>query len=736
MFPNSTVNTNDTTPALTDYERLCREFVADVRSQLSTLMGEISSRNKTILDNDSYVYGDLLARTIKVPIGHDFTPVNWLRRTAEIHRVQTMQDGFAVTSSYHGQNVDNAADPQAAQMLQLQNEKSKAYAEKRGEIIEGIIRDNGGMALWARLVENASVIGSSVVKAWYDPDKKKYTFDMIEAVEHFYALWSRNNFREFDMCGYVYQISKQRAVEEFHVPPTVATSPLGQPLAVLSAANTVEYISTQPMVTIMEITGRVQGWGSTNGILHRVDVGEENNLNCTIVADRVKSVIDDKKYMPKYYILPNKLVRRRPWGYPDITRPAINLNQTYIETLSDWRTVASKVNFPKYKAFGFGLDAQLPKPKARTVEFIGLGDGQDIQPIQNPNSDSTGEIDWERQLAELKEEFVREVGISQQLFDNPDVISDSNQAMLTAMKSIGDQVAARRQLWTPIITRMFEDAFDVLGEWDDSIKELTTADPTWYLRVTWPPALRKDDPAYQTMLINRLNTSTISIQSFMERIGENGQEEIDRIKDELKDTTLAAIHGKMVQLLAEYAIAGPPSMTPPKTTVSLSGVMTPEQESNLASMHGFGNGPNFGPTAGPQGEQGTRANTDLVDQGLVSGQMYPTGTPLNFGPQPQTPANPNPASPQAPAQVGQPNSAPGTAPGSASVPAGNPAQVGGPTPPGGGATGQPAQVNDQMQAQTPTPNNQPGQQVMNAPGSGQPTSPEGAVAKSAQKKGR
>jgi hypothetical protein len=472
------------------------------------------------------------------------------------------------------------------------------------------------------------------------------------------------------------------------------------PLAVLSSANTVDYISTQPMVTVMEVNGRVQGWGSTKGALHKVNIGSENELNAVIVGDRVKTVVDDPKYMPHFYILPNKLIRRRPWGLPDITKPAININQTYIETLSDWRTVASKVNFPKYKAFGFGMDTQLPKPKPRTTEIIGLGDGQDIQPLQNPNSNNSTEIDFERQMAELKEEFVRETGISQQLFDNPDIISDSNQAMVTAMKSIGDQAAARRQLWTPIISQIYEDALRTLALWDDNIKELTTADPTWFLRITWPPALRKDDPAYQTMLLNRMNTNTISIQSFMERVGENSNEEVDRIKDELEDPTLAAIHGKMVQLLAEYKIAGPPTAAPPKTSISLRGDLTPEQETNLASQHQFGDGPIYGPTSGPQGELGIRATDNYVNQGMITGQPYNTGQPQVFGPQPQSPGNPNQ----------------------------NPQMA-------GGAQGRPGQ---QPQMQTPPSGNQPGQQMMSSPGSGQPTptSSQGAANKTAQNKGK
>lgn len=676
-----------------------REFVGEVRSQLSTLTGEIALRNKVVQENDSYVYGDLLSRMLDIPVGHDFTPVNWLRRVAEIHRAQTMGDGFAVNSSYHGEDINaQEDDPQAQQMAILNNSKKKSYAEMRNELIDNIVRDNGGAATWARMVENASVVGNSILKAWYDPKQGKYKLDLIEALEHFYILWSRSNFREWDMCAYVYQISKQQAVDQFNVPSDVATSPLGMPLAVLSSANIVEYISTQPMVTVMEITGRAQGWGTTDGVLHRVAVGSENPINAVIVGDRVKKLVDNPKFIPHYYNFPNKLIRRRPWGLPDITPAAININLTYIETLSDWRTLSSKLNFPKYKALGFGLNTQLPKPKRRTVEFIGLGEGQDIQPIGNPNSEGTGQKDFEMQMAELKEEFVRETGISQALFDNPDNPAQSGQAQLQSMGTIGDQVDSRRQLWEPIIIKVFEDALYTLALWDDNIKELVVDDANWNLRVNWPSALRKDDPAYQTMLINRLNTNTISLQTFLEKHGET-KEELDRIVDELNNPELAAIHGKMLGALAQLKFF-PPATVPPKVAVSLAGVLTPDQEANLAAQHGFNDGPIYGPTSGPQGEQGVRAMNDQADQGYVTGQTYATGMPI------QHDANGNPL----------------PVPGMPGVTPGSPAT-------GPGVGGQPP-------IQTPTANNQPGQQPVSQPGSGAPAvTPQGAANQANQRRG-
>lgn len=699
------------------YDVLLRSFVGETRGQLATLTGEIAQRNKVIMENDSYVYGDLLQRALKLPVGHDFTPVNWLRRVAEIHRTETMGDGFHVTTSYHGVDEDSAFNPDAKGQLQAINQQKKTYAEKRNQLIDAMIRDNGGMAVWGRAVENASVVGDTVLKAWVEPDandpKKmgKFKYEMIEFLEHFYAVWSKDNFREYDFTAYVYQISKQEAVQKFGVPADVATSPLGMPLAVLSSANTINYMSTQPMVTVMEVNGRVQGWGTNgNAVIERKDVGKENLMNVVIVGDRVFRVIDDPKYMPKYYILPNKLIRRRPWGLPDITWAAININETYIETLSDWRTVASKINFPKWKAFGFGLDTQLPKPKPRVAEILPLGEGQDIKPL-GTNLPEANVMDFERQMAELKEAFVRETGISQAMFEMPDTPALPTKAAASlSTKTLSDQVQARRQLWEPIIMQMFMDAFQTLSLWDENIKEIVTGDEDWYMRVSWPPMMRKDDPSFVTMVLNQSIAGFQSVQTMFERLGFNAKEEMDRINDEMNNPLTAAIHGKLLNLLAEFKIAGPPTSAPPKISVNLRGDITPEQETNLSVMHQFGAGPVYGPSSGPQGELGMRAADDAVNTGRISGQGYNTGQPIISGGQPVAGGGGQPTpSGQQPAE----------APGAAAVGAQT-----------GGASAQP----QSPQTLTPPTGNQPGEQVMSLPGSGAtPIKPSSKISQQAKR---
>lgn len=697
MYPNSTTaaTENQSGSYDSDNDALESQFIGDARMQLSTLSGEIAERNTTVETNDAYIYGDYLARSLRVPTGHDFTPANWLRRVCEIHRTQTMGDGFTVSSSYHGIDVNDAFDPAAKPQLQMMNEKMKEAAESRNKLFQSIMRDNDGFALFANIAENGSAVGTSVLKAWYDEKKQKYCLDMVEAVENFYAAWSSNTFREADFYAYIWQVSKRVAIKNYGASDTVATSALGSPLNVQTVGGVVaQNVSTQPMVTIMEVTGKVQGYTTDGfGNLQKCDIGDETEVNVFIVGNEVQQVIDDKRYMPHYYVFPNKRVRRRPWGQPDVTDSAIAINQTYIETLSDWRTVQSKVNFPKFKAFGFGLGTAIPKPQPRTIEIIGLGEGQDIQPIQNPNSQGAADVDFLRTIDELKQAFVRETGISRQLFDIPDsASSNSNQAAMTAMKSISDQVESRRMLWSPIIQQVFYDALECLALWDDGIKDLVSDQGDWYIRVDWPPAMRRDDPAYQVTKLNRLIAGTMSIQSFLESLGENAKEEIDRISDEMTDPITAAIHGKLLGMLAEFNIAGPPGSAPPKTTITLRGDITPEQETNLSVQKGFGDGPVFGPTSGPQGELGIRAmdnaaNSVGTPDARVSGQGYSAGQPI----------------------------------------------ISGPGAPGGGGT-TPAQP----QLISPPGGNVPGGTPMSAPGSGQPTpnSAQGNANQTAQRHGR
>lgn len=632
------------------YKELTEQLYQELRSKLQETNAEIIQRNEMIVDRDAYVYGDKLQQALDIPIGHDFTPVNWLLRTVEIHKTQFMGRPFHLISTYDSKDLLAAADDQDKQRLELENRKQKTVAELREQTIKNIIRDNGGHAMFIEGAESASVVGSWVVKAWYDEDEKKYMLSPVEAVENCYAIWSADNFRQYDVFAFVHQISKESAIEMYGVDDDVPTSPIGSPLAVIGALTPLSQIESQPMVTIMEGTGKVDGWKSKNGRVMRCKKGDETEMNLLFVGNKLYRLIDKQKRLPKYYIFPNKKARRRAWGLSDITDAAINLNLTYIETLSDWRTIASKVNFPKFKAFNFGPDTTLPKFKSRQIQAVPLSEGQDITNL--PMGDA-GQVDFRAQLAEIKEQFVRETGVSQVLLDNSGMQMNSNQALITSMKPTSDIAENKKELWTPILIQMFRDAIETLADYEpETYGDLADDTDPWILRVQWPSHVQKEDPIYQQMLLNRWNSGTISLQSYLEAQGESS-EEIERVRDEMTDMTTAAIHGRMLSTLFSLNFLPPPASAPPKVNVNLRGDLDPYQLGNLAYAHGFNGGPGdqpngqpapFPTSAGPTGYEGQRANDTMDNQGFVSGQS-PNQMPVQKGPNGQpiaTPANNTP----------------------------------------------------------------------------------------------
>lgn len=539
----------DTTTTATAYDGLTKQFAADVLSQLGENKSEIAKRNEGIAKREQYIYGDALEKFLDVPVGHDFTPVNWLRRTVEVHKNQFMGRGFQLVSTYDTEDLDSVA-PEDTRRLQVENDRRKAFAEQRQAICEAIIRDNGGPALFALLAESAGAAGDAAVKCWYDKDQEKYVVSPIEAIENVYCIWARDDFRVRQAIAFAHQITLHDAIKTYGVPADTPTSPLGDPLVLRGDSQAPQTYSSQKMVTVLEITGIVAGWAGDKGRVKRVQPGQESPLNAVIVGNCLYQLITDEVQMPKYYIFPNKRQRRQPWGVSDITDAAININATYVETLSDWRTVASKVNFPKYKAFGFGKDTQMPKPEARQVQILPLADGQDIVPL---GQEDANQIDFRAQMDELKEQFVRETGISRVLFDDPSVTLNSNQALLTSMKPTSDIAEAKKQLWTPILTELFIDALETLAQHNQDLKDLVDTEEDWSLKIIWPSVLQKEDPIYQSMLLNRFNAGLLSVQSYMEAQGDSN-EEIDRLKDEIADPLTAAILGKALPQAAQIII--------------------------------------------------------------------------------------------------------------------------------------------------------------------------------------
>jgi hypothetical protein len=535
------------------YDQLKAAFVTTVYNRFSQSKDEISERNAYVEERDNYIYGDYLRKSLKIPTGHDFTPANWLRRAVEIHKNTFMGRGFTVSSSYDTNDLSTASDDEDRKRKEIENQKQKQFAEARMQAIKAIKEDNGGDAMWAALAENAGAVGHSALVQYWNSDEQKVEQCQIESIENLFVLWETADFRKPAAFAYAFQVQKADAISEYGAAENVPTAPAGDPMNPINGGTTSPQGSpvSNPMVTIVEVTGILEGWAGDKNMLKRVKPGKETPINVKIVGNEIQKVVTEEKKQPKYYLLPNKLVRRRPWGVSDITDEAIQILLTYIETYSDWRTVASKTNFPKYKALGFSDATNMPKYEKRKIQLLPLSEGQDL--VELDQSDSNG-LDWGRQLEEAEKLFIREVSVASVLFNDPTITLNSNQALTTSMKPTTDVAEAKKQLWQPVIQQIYSDALELAAHFmPEQYGDLVAEGDSWTLKIMWPSIMEKDDPTYQTQLLNRFNAGLMSAQTYMESQGES-KEEIDRIREELTDPVTAGILSHQTPLIAQALI--------------------------------------------------------------------------------------------------------------------------------------------------------------------------------------
>lgn len=678
-----------------------------IRTMLAPLSTEISNRNTYVQERDDLIYGDDLFSRVTWANGSDRTRYNWLERLVEIHVSQLMGRDFQVYSSYEKRDLSVAEDIQDPKQLdqdRLLNKKAKMDADARGKIIRGMIEDNGGSELFQTGAASGSAFGFTVYKSWLgNPEKVKtgddipWHIEMLENIQNYYALWSSDNFRKRIGDCYMYQIDPDTANMQYgsylEEGQSFKLSNLGTVLDQPNPSAPTQEEGNQPMVTVMEYTGIIHGFKGEKGgedsddALVECEPGDETKVNVLVVGDCTVRIVADEDKVPRYYFIPNKRVQRRPYGMADVTPTCIDNNITYMERMSDWVTIANKTLFQKYKAKGFDMSS-IPPATSRKIQMIPMDMDQDIEEIAQATSFGA---EYSQLLQEIKENFVRSGGISQVLFDNPQLDANSNQALMTTMKGMIDTVEKKQKIWSKALVEMFEDAMRTGAKHFESLKAFVPPDENWKFTIRWPSIMRVDDPQKQVMDINMWNTGTISTETFMENRGvEDPSQEVDRIRDDMQDSVRAAIRGQQLQLLAQKTIAPAPGPNDPPPVPQVehkfnwSLTATPEQAANIAeTVPGMQTGP-FGESMGPQGRLADYAEENAMTQGEIDGGSSHAGTPVITD-----------------------------------------------------KNGKDITSESKNPQQTLPDQNQPGQGVASVPGSGQPTnvSPEGAAAQANQQQG-
>lgn len=641
---------------------------------------EIATRNQYITRRDDYIYGTALTDSITFPNGFDKTQYNWLERVVDIHTSQLFGRDVRFYSTYNKRDLSIAQDledPKQLQQDQMLNKRLKANADARNEFIVSLIKDNGGAELWQLGAQSGSAFGFSVYKSWMG-DKEKvnqgkdipWHIELVENIQNFIALWSSDNFRETDGYLMTYQISPLKAAQDYgkYLPAdeVFSTEPLGTPLTD-NPVPPVQAQGQQPMVRVTSFVGFLDGikggTGDTKNELYTCQPGEETEVYVRLVGDRVVSTITEDDELPRYYIVPNQKIMRRPWGFADVNETCIEINRTVVQRMSDWVTMQDKTLFTKYKGINFD-SATVPRPTPRTTEVFPMEADQNIAEI---GTNMQYENAYPAIISKLEENFVRAARISRVLFDDPQVSADSNAALMTTMKGTIDAVEKKQKIWQAKLVPMLEDALRTLAKHYDNVKPFVEGDEAWSLNAKWPSVLRKEDPAYQTMLLNQFNAGGMSVDTLLEENGSDSPgEELDRIRDNMKDPVTAAIMGKRLADMAEVVIAPLrfiPKM-PIRQAISWKAVISPEQAANVAVDNGWQQGP-YGASVVKQDPGSPGAGTpEPVGQKPAA---VPSAAPAPGAPAPApspASASSSPPAPQALPGENQPGTGPVSQPGS------------------------------------------------------------------------
>lgn len=625
-----------------------KQLVSDIMASLRALEPDVVRRNEYMNVRDRYVYGTGLFDDLDIEGW--FAEHNYLRRVIDIHTAQLMGRPYNVYSYYTKQDLSPYEnDEEQLKMAELENKKAKANADLRKKTLDAIRRDNGGYAMDKDGARVGSVYGMTVFKQWADTKGKKVKRVLIESPQSLFIGWTDNNFREYDFCAYVYQISQDKAHRDYGSKlaegdifsnskegdplSSVGNNRTDDPLNQLANANAKSPETERQMVTVVDLSGYVKGWKpkGAKGV-QEAKRGEEGRISVMVVGGHVVEIETREKFIPKYYIIQNRVTPRRANGESDLSQSALDINKEIVRLEADSMTWADKNLFKLIQAKGFTPEG-IPKKKPRKMMVVAMAPEQDLVEMQV----SSGTLQEYRALIQAKiESFVRVTNVGRVLFDDPTVSANSNQALLTTMKPVIDIVEDKQSRWAEAIVAMDTDALHLAAEMIPELAECVNDDNSWYLCVEWPSVLRREDAAYQTMWINRFNAGTVSLETYLEKMGDpDTSEEVNRIKDELKDPVTAAIIGHQLGEIAHQAINKSLGIPPwgyvlPK--VNLKGEMAPQEVGNIGHNFGWDQGP-YGSAIGPTGMDGQIAADNYLNAGLLNGNPREGGTANYQGPQ-------------------------------------------------------------------------------------------------------
>lgn len=571
--------------AAIDLGKKKREMVVQaIRQALNSVEQEIVDRNEYINERDKLIYDvDFIISELDIKAGFDATNHNYLPRATEIHSNQVMGRFFSPIVRYDKEDDSLFAEgSQEAEAIKLSNENKAAMAGNAKRFIMDILERNVWKEVFGTMADTASLGGTGLIKKFYDTEDKMPRFSQIESVQHFRTLWADDNFRQRDGDAYIDMISVDSANRLYS-----KGLKAGDTFSKQETDNLRDDLKDQtdlPMVTRIEFVGLIYG------------INDNEPFYAMIIGDALVKYETRKEYFPKFYLFPNKIKLRRPWGLSDISDQAISVQKSYIERMSDYVTLINKILFPMIKAKGFE-DTNLPKKEPREVQVFPMSLDQDMEALQF----SPLTYPYDRILSENKESLFRILGLGRVLIDDPTVSFESSQALVTGMKSTIDIAEKKQARWQRTIVELLEDCLD---DWKFFNKDVREAVGDEYsIDIEWPSVLRKEDAGFNSMLFNDVSRGFMSIETYLEKKDvRDPQEEIERIKSNMEDPILGAIVSGNARMYSQMELGQHPELAQPPQQPT-NAPLTTGQNQGTAPASAPGSG---APAVSPEGAAATQ----------------------------------------------------------------------------------------------------------------------------------
>ena len=558
--------------------------VQGIRTALESVDQEVVDRNEYINERDNLIYdeGYILSK-LDIKPGFDATNHNYLPRATEIHSNQVMGRFFSPIVRYDKDDVSLFQEgSQEAEAIKLSNDEKASKAANAKRFIMDILERNVWKEVFGTMTDTASMGGTGLIKKYYDTEEKLPKFSQIESVQHFRTLWADDNFRKIDGDAYIDMISVDSANRVYG-----QFLKAGDHFSEQDTDSLRDDLADQtdlPMITRIEFVGLIPG------------VNENEAFYALIIGDALIKYEVRKEYFPKFYLFPNKIKLRRPWGLSDISDQAISIQMSYIERMSDYVTLINKILFPIIKAKGFE-DTNLPRKEPREVQMFPMSLDQDMEALQI----SPLTYPYDRVINENKESLFRVLGLGRVLIDDPTVSFESSQALVTGMKSTIDIAEKKQARWQRTIVELLEDCLDDYKHFNKDVRDAVGDE--YSIDIEWPSVLRKEDAGFNSMLFNDVSRGLMSLETYMEKKDvRDPQEEIERIKSNMEDPIIGAVISANLRMYNSMELGQHPELAqPPQQPTNAPLTTDQNQGTQPASAPGSG-----APAVSPGGAAATQ----------------------------------------------------------------------------------------------------------------------------------